>query len=102
MSTDNRPAPGPDATADELQADIEQTRADLGETVDALTQKLDVKARAKGKASEIRQGAGDVAARAKDSVTDDTGKPTPIASAGSAVAAAAVVLLVFVFWRRRR
>jgi hypothetical protein len=33
--------PGPDARVDEIQSDIEHTRAQLGETVDALTAKVD-------------------------------------------------------------
>lgn len=42
---DPQPEPGPDAGIAELQADIEQTRGELGETVGALSDKLDVKAR---------------------------------------------------------
>ena len=39
-----RPEPGPDADVGELRTDIEQTRAELGETINALTDKMDVKA----------------------------------------------------------
>lgn len=35
--------PGPDARIDEIQSDIERTRGELGETVGALTTKLDRK-----------------------------------------------------------
>jgi ElaB/YqjD/DUF883 family membrane-anchored ribosome-binding protein len=38
----------------ELRADIERTRQDLGDTVAALAEKTDVKARAKEKVSEVR------------------------------------------------
>jgi ElaB/YqjD/DUF883 family membrane-anchored ribosome-binding protein len=39
----------------QLRADIERTRQDLGDTVAALAEKTDVKARAKEKVSEVRQ-----------------------------------------------
>jgi ElaB/YqjD/DUF883 family membrane-anchored ribosome-binding protein len=38
----------------QLRADIERTRQDLGDTVAALAEKTDVKARAKEKVSEVR------------------------------------------------
>ncbi|MFI5889916.1 DUF3618 domain-containing protein [Actinoplanes sp. NPDC051513] len=47
----------------QLRAEIEQTRADLGETVEALAAKTDVKARAKGAAS-------DAAGKAKEKLDD--------------------------------
>jgi DNA-binding XRE family transcriptional regulator len=42
--TSDKTAPKP--TVDQLRAEIKQTRADLGETVQALAAKADVKARA--------------------------------------------------------
>jgi type VI protein secretion system component VasF len=51
----NRPEPGADAGLDDIQADIEQTREQLGETVEALQAKLDVKARAQDKVAETKQ-----------------------------------------------
>jgi hypothetical protein len=39
----------------QLRVDIERTRQDLGDTVAALAEKTDVKARAKEKVSEVRQ-----------------------------------------------
>ncbi|MGH3508124.1 MAG: DUF3618 domain-containing protein [Nocardioidaceae bacterium] len=47
------PAADPAASGDReaIERDIEQTRAQLGETVDALTSRLDVKSRLKEKAS---------------------------------------------------
>ncbi|AGB23022.1 Protein of unknown function (DUF3618) [Mycobacterium sp. JS623] len=50
-----RPEPGPDAGVDDIQADIERTRKELGETVGALSDKLDVKQRAKDKATETKE-----------------------------------------------
>jgi hypothetical protein len=40
-------------TADELRQEIEQTRQSLGETVDELTAKADMKARAQAKVAEV-------------------------------------------------
>ena len=40
-------------TADELRQEIEQTRQSLGETVDELAAKADMKARARAKAAEM-------------------------------------------------
>ena len=40
-------------TAEELQQEIEQTRQQLGQTVDELAAKTDVKARARAKATEV-------------------------------------------------
>ena len=39
----NRPEPGPDAGIEDIEADAEQTRKELGQTVEALADKLDVK-----------------------------------------------------------
>jgi hypothetical protein len=41
-------------TAEELHQEIEQTRQRLGETVDELAAKADVKARARAKAAEAK------------------------------------------------
>ena len=40
-------------TAEDLQQEIEQTRQRLGETVDELAAKADVKARARARATEV-------------------------------------------------
>ncbi len=83
MSNGTAPA-GPEA----IREDIERTREDLAETVDALQAKLDVKAQAKARV-----------AHAKDVATTPAGKPRPDLVAGATVA----VLLVagLVWWRRR-
>ena len=46
------PDPPPDATPEEIEAHIQESRERLASTVDALTNKLDVKAQAKQKAQE--------------------------------------------------
>jgi ElaB/YqjD/DUF883 family membrane-anchored ribosome-binding protein len=67
-------APGatrPPVDSAHLRAEIERTRQDLGETVAALAEKADVKARAKGKVSRIRHRANekraDIVGRARES-----------------------------------
>jgi ElaB/YqjD/DUF883 family membrane-anchored ribosome-binding protein len=58
----------------QLRADIERTRQDLGDTVAALADKTDVKARAKEKVSEVRQNVTDkrteLMGKARDSSPD--------------------------------
>ncbi|SDR94742.1 DUF3618 domain-containing protein [Microlunatus soli] len=51
--------PGPEADADELNADITATRERLTESVEALSEKLDVKAQAQHAAHQIRHQSGD-------------------------------------------
>ena len=77
MSTDTTAPGSPEA----IREDIERTREELAETVDALHAKLDVKT------------------RVRDAATTDSGKPRPALLAGAAVAVLAVAGLVW--WRRR-
>lgn len=66
--TESTNAPGPDASVDDLQAGIERTRADLGDTVTALGEKLDVKAQIKGSADQAKADAANLAAQTKDQI----------------------------------
>jgi hypothetical protein len=85
--------PASDASADEVQADIERTRAELGDTVNALTAKFDVKARASHAATDTKN-------RIVDKATDDYGRiKTTIPLAVTAVVVTAIIVAV---WRRRR
>ena len=116
MTTQAEPdASEPDAgpTADELQADIERTREQLGNTVDALSEKLDVKAQTRHKVENLKQGGGakvsavrarggQAAAKAKNAATDRQGKPKTGLLAGAALAAALLAVVAAVVWRRRR
>ncbi|GAA0512262.1 hypothetical protein Ade02nite_43950 [Paractinoplanes deccanensis] len=62
MSVDDKnPPAAPKPSIDELRAEIKATRAELGETVQALAAKADVKARAKDQVEQTK-------ARAKDQV----------------------------------
>jgi ElaB/YqjD/DUF883 family membrane-anchored ribosome-binding protein len=54
-----------EAGAEQIRTDIEQTRAELADTVDALSDKLNVKARAGDKAGEAKAKVSSAAAQAK-------------------------------------
>jgi ElaB/YqjD/DUF883 family membrane-anchored ribosome-binding protein len=92
------------ADVDELRADIAQTRAELGETVQALAAKVDVKARlqetADGAKARLREGLVEAPERAQHLATR-TGaavRRNPVPYLVAAGAAALIVLLVQ--WRR--
>lgn len=70
-------------TPEELRAQIEATREELGETVEALAHKADVKARAKERVDEVRAEARQLPRR----------HSRELAIAGGAVAVIAVALL---------
>ncbi|MDP3968745.1 MAG: DUF3618 domain-containing protein [Nocardioides sp.] len=90
---DQQTSSGKPDTAD-IEADIAATREDLAETVDALSAKLDVKARAHDKAEHTKE-------QIRDFTTDPAGRPTPLLGAAGAVAAGVVAMLLVRAWRRR-
>lgn len=90
------PEPGPDAGIDELQADIEQTRQQLGETVGALSDKLDVKARAQHKVEDTKD---EIAYRTVE--LGERARRNPAVSVGILLAVVAAAVGVTV-WSRRR
>jgi hypothetical protein len=94
--TDGLPAePGPGASTDELQADIERTRERLGETVSALADKADVKGRVHDKAVETKEA---VAQRTHKLSTMTKARPTvPFGVVVGLLAAVGVLV-----WLRRR
>ena len=71
---------------DQLQAEIEQTRADLGETVQELAAKTDVKRRAKRTAADLSE-------RAKQTATEVGAKAADAAGTAVETAKAQVVTL---------
>lgn len=76
-------------TPEEIEAEIALQREQLATTVDQLTDKLDVKARAQDKVADL-----------KDAATTDDGAPRPeVLAAAASLLAMAVVLVV---WRLRR
>jgi hypothetical protein len=70
-----------------IEADIVRQRQELARTVDALSEKLDVKARAEHKVADL-----------KDSATTDSGRPRPVLVFTAGAAVAGIALLVW--WRR--
>jgi uncharacterized protein (DUF3084 family) len=103
----SHPEPGPDASIDDIRADIENTREELGETVEALSAKLDVKERTKQKALETKDRIGEKTRETKQRVVQatqrmrsgDSGKP--VASV-VAIAVATAISGGIVVWTRRR
>ncbi len=75
-------------TPEEMEVDIAAQREQLADTVDQLTAKLDVKAQAQAKVTDIKHRA-----------TTDSGRPAPplLAAFGAVV----VVTAALVWWRRR-
>lgn len=95
MTTPTEPeGPAKGAGADEIEADIERTREQLGETVEALAAKFDVKAQAQHKVHDATQ-------RARAAATDEHGKLKPVIPAGAAIAAITVTVALVLIWRRR-
>jgi anti-sigma factor RsiW len=80
---------------DELRDEIAATREDLGETVQALADKADVKARAREKIGERKQQAEQTAEQALQQVRS---RPLPFATAGALLAG----MIIGAFLRRRR
>lgn len=72
MSPDKR-------TPEQIRAEIDATREELGDTVEALAEKTDVKAHAQAKIEEVRRN------------------PKPVA-----IAVAGIVIVAFLLWRWRR
>ena len=103
-TTDSTPqSPGDqEKSPDELRRDIEQTREQLGDTVEALAEKTDVKAQAKLRADSLkgtaRQKRDEVTAKAKAATPESANagaqqvvgaakqNPLPVAAAGAFVA----------------
>ena len=100
-----RPAPPDDLQA--LNAEIERTRAELGETVEALAARADVKARAQDKANQIAGRAQDKANEIAGRLTGTFGQVKEKAAAMDrrvpmAAGFTAMVLVGWLIVRRRR
>ncbi len=105
MSTSAQQPPEglPEANVEELELEAARTRAELGETVDALTAKLDVRSRARQELDVQRERAQHVAAEARRTLTDERGRPVPqVWVAGGAAALASVVGVLLLVRSRRR
>ena len=67
-------SPRPDAGPEEIQADIESTRAQLAATVDALAAKFDVGAQAKSAVHDVRENVSEAAHGAAERAAGAAGK----------------------------
>jgi ElaB/YqjD/DUF883 family membrane-anchored ribosome-binding protein len=114
MSPENKPlnavpAENPEVkTPTEIREEIDQTREELGDTVEALAEKTDVKAQAKAKVDDVKYQAKskveDVKAKAKEVAPESPQEgiqqaqslvkqnPKPVAIAGT-------LIVLFVLWR---
>jgi hypothetical protein len=102
------------ANPEEIEVDIERACEELGETVEALTARLDVKTpaqqefaakreRALAQARVAKARAAAVTARAKDSGTDDRGQvKSAVPIGGATVLAVVAAIVTVVVWRRGR
>jgi ElaB/YqjD/DUF883 family membrane-anchored ribosome-binding protein len=70
-----------------IQAEIDETRAELGDTVEALARKADVKAQAKEKITSIK----DAAAQKTDELTSRAREATPESAGAGAQQLASTV-----------
>jgi len=90
---------GPEISQEEIQQEIERTREHLGETVEELAAKADVKARAQAKAADVK-------AQAQAKATELSGqvRRSPVVQRRWPLAVAAGVLVAgsLVIWRWRK
>jgi predicted transcriptional regulator len=98
-------------TAPEMQQEIEHTREHLGQTVEELAARADVKARARARAAGMKVKAAQVKVRAQGKATEMSGqlRQSQLVQGDTvrrrwplAAAAAAAVLVGSVLVRRRR
>jgi len=85
MSEDPQQTKSPD----EIRADIEHTREELGDTVEALGAKSDVKGRAQAKVEDVKSQAKAKVGEVKDKVTPSGGSDSGASSEGDQGAPAA-------------
>jgi cobalamin biosynthesis Mg chelatase CobN len=94
---------------DALREEIEQTRAQLGDTVEALANKLDVKAQAKGAVADAKDKAATTLSSAQSSAVNRAEQLRDTATSTyrsrpqvTWIAATAVVVVVGIVWLARR
>ena len=88
----------PNDDQQELEKEIEQTRERLGETVEALAAKVDVKARAQEKLGQLTDQAKEQAARAGQQIRK---RPVPAATAAGVLGALVLLFALIRRWMRR-
>ena len=77
-----------------LQAEIAQTRQDLGETAAALAARTDVKARVRAQAADLTGRTAALTGTVRDRVTTTVRRPVPVAVIAAVVSAATVALVL--------
>lgn len=98
---------------EEIEAHLEQTRHELGQTVEALSAKLDVKSRARHQVASAKHAAAEqletlklqaaeVVHHAQDAVTDEDGNLKPVVPIGAAIVVAIGIAWVLINRRRHR
>ena len=101
---------GTPASKTDIESDIENTRAELGQTVDALASKLDVKGRAQDAASDAKEKAKEKVTKTAQHSKDTVVSTSHTVAAGarenkvpvSALIVAAVAAVGLAWWWRRR
>jgi hypothetical protein len=91
--SDQAAGDGTPQTPEALAADIEQTRQELSETIEALVAKTDVKARAQHRAAEVTES---LRGKARDAKAKAAGRAAALPPAGSSVYAPALVAVTAV------
>lgn len=104
------PPPEPGMSSDELQVDIDHTRKQLGQTVDALAEKFDLKSRARGGVRDAKTALVGLAhavgaegqrlkVRAEHAWHDNQGRLNVV---GALIAATGIAAVVTIVVRNRR
>ncbi|MDT7782152.1 MAG: hypothetical protein QOF58_571 [Pseudonocardiales bacterium] len=87
---------------EELQRDVERTRRELGETVEALAHKADVPGRVKEQAHETKVRMTAATNEAIDSLPEPVALQVEKARRHPAAIAAVLITLVLVIWKLSR
>jgi len=87
---------------EQLQRDVERTRRELGETVEALAHKADVPGRVKQQAHETKVRMTTATNEAIDSLPDPVAEQVEKARRHPAAIAAVLIALVLVIWKLSR
>ena len=83
---------------EELQRDVERTRRELGETVEALAHKVDVPGRVKEQAQETRLRMTAATNQAIDSLPEPVAEQVEKARRHPGAIAAALIALIVAIW----
>lgn len=87
---------------EQLQKDVERTRRELGETVEALAHKADVPGRVKEQAHETKVRLTAATNEAIDSLPDPVAEQVEKARRHPAAIAAVLIALVLLIWKLSR